>query len=104
MKRSRDGELLSRDILALDRHRFTHLEQRLPASGPSSPRLVVAVALAISPPRPARAGYIIIYGNLQAATTKLYKKKGDDESGRPTGRAACKWAAWCSLAPLVTGM
>lgn len=49
------------------------------------------------------AGYIVVYGNLQAASTKLYKKK-DGTGGQPTGAAAYKWAAYCSLAPLITGM
>eukprot|EP00903_Cladosiphon_okamuranus_P007581 g7354.t1 len=49
------------------------------------------------------AGYIVVYGNLQAASTKLYKKK-DDTGGQPTGASAYKWAAYCSLAPLLTGI
>ncbi|CAM9980606.1 unnamed protein product, partial [Pylaiella littoralis] len=49
------------------------------------------------------AGYIVIYGNLQAASTKLYKNK-DGTSGQPTAKSAHKWAAYCSLAPLVTGI
>lgn len=48
-------------------------------------------------------GYIVVYGNLQAATTKLYKTK-NGKSGQPTGASAYKWAAYCSLVPLVTGM
>ncbi|CAM9266029.1 unnamed protein product, partial [Hapterophycus canaliculatus] len=49
------------------------------------------------------AGYIVIYGNLQAASTKLYKN-ADGTSRQPTGAAAYKWAAYCSLAPLITGI
>eukprot|EP00752_Nemacystus_decipiens_P003165 g2929.t1 len=49
------------------------------------------------------AGYIVIYGNLQAASTKLYKEK-DGTRGQPTGASAYKWAAYCSLAPLITGI
>lgn len=52
---------------------------------------------------PRNSGYIVVYGNLQAASTKLYKKK-DGTGGQPTGASAYKWAAYCSLAPLITGM
>ncbi|CBJ30465.1 putative membrane transporter (ISS) [Ectocarpus siliculosus] len=49
------------------------------------------------------AGYIVFYGNLQAASTKLYKNV-DGTGGQPSGAAAYKWAAYCSLAPLITGI
>ncbi|CAM9206355.1 unnamed protein product [Ectocarpus fasciculatus] len=49
------------------------------------------------------AGYIVVYGNLQAASTKLYKNS-DGTAGQPSGAAAYKWAAYCSLAPLITGI
>ncbi|CAM9497833.1 unnamed protein product [Ascophyllum nodosum] len=49
------------------------------------------------------AGYIIIYGNLQAMTTKLYKKS-DGSAGQPTGISAFMWAGYCSVVPLVTGI
>eukprot|EP00903_Cladosiphon_okamuranus_P018339 g16871.t1 len=49
------------------------------------------------------AGYIMIYGSLQASTTKLYKKK-DGTGVQPTGASAYKWAAYCSFAPLITGI
>lgn len=48
-------------------------------------------------------GYIVIYGNLQAASTKLYKNR-DGTGGQPTAKSAYQWAAYCSLAPLITGM
>lgn len=53
--------------------------------------------------RAENTGYIVVYGNLQAASTKLYKKK-DGTGGQPTGASAYKWAAYCSLVPLITGM
>ncbi|CAM9804462.1 unnamed protein product, partial [Ascophyllum nodosum] len=49
------------------------------------------------------AGYIIIYGNLQAMTTNLYKKS-DGSAGQPTGVSAFMWAGSCSVVPLVTGI
>lgn len=52
---------------------------------------------------PMAAAYIIIYGNLQAMTTKLYKN-ADGSAGQPTGYSAFMWAGYCSVVPLVTGM
>eukprot|EP00752_Nemacystus_decipiens_P003589 g3308.t1 len=49
------------------------------------------------------AGYIVIYGSLQASTTNFYKK-ADGTDAQPTGASAYKWAAYCSLAPLITGI
>ncbi|CAM9495030.1 unnamed protein product [Chrysoparadoxa australica] len=49
------------------------------------------------------AGYIIVYGNLQAASTNLYKKGEDGALGRPQISSVSKWAFSCSLVPLITG-
>jgi hypothetical protein len=47
--------------------------------------------------------YIIVYGNLQAFSTNLYKKGTDGVLGRPKSDSVSKWAIACALSPALTG-
>lgn len=81
-------------ICVTDPHHVLQLGQALlqPDTAYASPRENLA-----------ESGFIVVYGNLQAASTNLYKKK-DGTDGKPTGRSASLWAGWCSLIPLITAM
>ena len=47
--------------------------------------------------------YIIVYGNLQAFSTTLYRKGADGVMGRPESSSVTKWALGCALTPAITG-
>jgi hypothetical protein len=47
--------------------------------------------------------YIIVYGNLQAFSTNLYKKGTDGVLGRPKSDSVSKWAIACAVSPALTG-
>ncbi|KAG5186385.1 putative membrane transporter [Tribonema minus] len=49
------------------------------------------------------AGYIIIYGNLQAFSTNMYKTGADGVLGRPKASSVARWAFGCATIPAVTG-
>eukprot|EP00611_Tribonema_gayanum_P003201 TRINITY_DN12492_c0_g1_i1.p1 TRINITY_DN12492_c0_g1~~TRINITY_DN12492_c0_g1_i1.p1 ORF type:complete len:525 (+),score=177.57 TRINITY_DN12492_c0_g1_i1:68-1642(+) len=47
--------------------------------------------------------YGVVYGNLQAFSTSLYKKGADGVLGRPQPESVSRWALGCAFIPALTG-
>ncbi|KAG5182558.1 putative membrane transporter [Tribonema minus] len=47
--------------------------------------------------------YVVVYGNLQAFSTSLYKKGADGVLGRPQPESVSRWALGCAFIPALTG-